>query len=124
MWSSLFIPAERRPISRGAISGSASRAKAAEPIPRASPAVFREECEVDRRQVIVLAGGLAAASSSVRAIAQSTPGTVTFGQSTPVLTLDSASGAFTGYPAGYEASLCIYDRLLDFDADMKIVPQL
>jgi ABC-type transport system substrate-binding protein len=79
---------------------------------------------VDRRQFIVLAGGLAAASSSVRAIAQSTPGTVTFGQSTPVLTLDSASGAFTGYPAGYEASLCIYDRLLDFDADMKIVPQL
>ena len=41
-----------------------------------------------------------------------------------MLTLDSASGAFTGYPAGYEAALCIYDRLLDFDADMKIVPQL
>jgi ABC-type transport system substrate-binding protein len=57
-------------------------------------------------------------------MAQATPGTVTFGQSTAVLTLDSASGAFTGYPAGYEAALCIYDRLLDFDADMKIVPQL
>ena len=40
------------------------------------------------------------------------------------LTLDPARGAFTGYPAGYEAALCLYDRLLDFDADMKIVPQL
>ena len=82
--------------------------------------VVREEYEVDRRQFIALAGGVAAAASgSVRAIAQSTPGTVTFGQSTAVLTLDLASGAFTGYPAGYEAALCIYDRLLDFDADMK-----
>lgn len=80
---------------------------------------------MDRRQFIALAGGVAAAASgSVRAMAQSTPGTVRFGQSTAVLTLDSASGAFTGYPAGYEAALCIYDRLLDFDANMKIVPQL
>ena len=39
-------------------------------------------------------------------------------------TLDPAQGAFTGYPAGYEAAYCLYDRLLDFDADMKIVPQL
>ena len=80
---------------------------------------------MDRRQFITLAGGAAvAASSSIRAFAQSASGTVTYGQSTAVLTLDSASGAFTGYPAGYEAALCIYDRLLDFDADMKIVPQL
>src|SRR5688572_26598889 len=80
---------------------------------------------MDRRQFIALTGGAAvAASSSIRAFAQSASGTVTYGQSTAALTLDSASGAFTGYPAGYEAALCIYDRLLDFDADMKIVPQL
>ena len=80
---------------------------------------------MDRRQFIALASGAAvAATGSIRAFAQSAAGTVTYGQSTAVLTLDSASGAFTGYPAGYEAALCIYDRLLDFDADMKIVPQL
>jgi ABC-type transport system substrate-binding protein len=74
---------------------------------------------------MALAGGAAfTASGSLRALAQSAAGTITFGQSTAVLTLDSASGAFSGYPSGYEAALCIYDRLLDFDADMKIVPQL
>jgi ABC-type transport system substrate-binding protein len=80
---------------------------------------------MDRRQFMALAGGAAVATSgSFRVLAQASAGTVTYGQSTAVLTLDSASGAFTGYPAGYEAALCIYDRLLDFDADMKIVPQL
>ncbi len=49
---------------------------------------------------------------------------ITYGQSTAVLTLDPAHGCFTGYPAGYEAALCLYDRLLDFDAAMKIVPEL
>ena len=74
---------------------------------------------MDRRQFIALAGGAAVtASASIRAAAQGGAGTVTFGQSTAVLTLDSASGAFTGYPAGYEAALCIYDRLLDFDANI------
>ena len=63
-----------------------------------------EEDILDRRQFITLAGGAAvAASSSIRAFAQSASGTVTYGQSTAVLTLDSASGAFTGYPAGYES---------------------
>ncbi|MGI6853743.1 ABC transporter substrate-binding protein [Mesorhizobium sp. 1B3] len=61
---------------------------------------------------------------SIRAFAQNAAGVITFGQSTAVLTLDPAHGAFTGYPGGYEAALLLFDRLLDFDADMKIVPQL
>lgn len=79
------------------------------------------EMFVDRRSFLAATASLAVIPS---AFAQSASGTVTFGQSTAVLTLNSASGAFTGYPAGYEAALCIYDRLLDFDTDMRIVPEL
>lgn len=61
---------------------------------------------------------------SLRALAQTGSSTITFGQSTAILTLDPAHGAFTAYPGGYEAALAIFDRLLDFDANMKIVPQL
>lgn len=79
---------------------------------------------MDRRQFLAATAATAALAAAGPALAQSAPGIVTFGQSTAVLTLDSASGAFTGYPAGYEAALCIYDRLLDFDTDMRIVPEL
>jgi ABC-type transport system substrate-binding protein len=68
---------------------------------------------------------LAAVTPIARAMAQSSPAsTLTFGQSTSIVTLDPGFGAPTNYPAGYEAALCLYDRLLDFDADMKIVPSL
>src|SRR5262245_670210 len=85
---------------------------------------------MDRRQFVTFAAGAALAGGgtltpSARALAQSSSTkSVTFGQSTSILTLDPARGSFTGYPAGYEAALCLYDRLLDFDANMKIVPQL
>lgn len=81
-----------------------------------------------RREFLTAAAGATLLSSlplgAVRAYAQDAAGIITFGQSTAVLTLDPAHGAFTGYPGGYEAALLIFDRLLDFDADMKIVPQL
>jgi ABC-type transport system substrate-binding protein len=85
---------------------------------------------MNRREVLALLATATAApvapGLSVRAFAQAGSGgaSLTFGQSTSVLTLDPAYGSFTGYPAGYEASLCLYDRLLDFDAEMRIVPQL
>ena len=85
---------------------------------------------MDRRHFLSLMTGTALAGATLqptaRALAQGAAGakTITFGQSTAVLTLDPGRGAFTGYPAGYEAALCLYDRLLDFDARMKIVPQL
>lgn len=81
-----------------------------------------------RRQFLTGAAGAALLTAlplgDIRAWAQSASGVITFGQSTAVLTLDPAHGAFTGYPGGYEAALLLFDRLLDFDADMKIVPQL
>ncbi|GEM_PF-529125 len=81
-----------------------------------------------RRQFLTGAAGAALLSAvpagAIRAYAQNAAGVITFGQSTAVLTLDPAHGAFTGYPGGYEAALLIFDRLLDFDADMKIVPSL
>ena len=81
-----------------------------------------------RRELLTGAAGAALLSTlpvgAIRAFAQNAAGVITFGQSTAVLTLDPAHGAFTGYPGGYEAALLLFDRLLDFDADMKIVPQL
>ncbi|MBJ3786372.1 ABC transporter substrate-binding protein [Devosia sediminis] len=83
---------------------------------------------MQRRQFLTAAAGAAALAAlpatTLRAFAQSGSGTITYGQSTSILTLDPAHGAFTGYPGGYEAALLLFDRLLDFDADMKIVPQL
>ncbi len=81
---------------------------------------------MNRREMMTLTAASAAllTAGGLRAFAQSAAGTIAFGQSTAVLTLDPAHGAFTGYPGGYEAALCIYDRLLDFDGSMNIVPQL
>jgi ABC-type transport system substrate-binding protein len=77
-----------------------------------------------RRQLMAMAAGLPAAMA-FRARAQSEPGgSLTYGQSTAVLTLDPVHGSFTLYPGGYEAALCIYDGLLTFDPAMRIVPQL
>src|ERR1700710_2771001 len=78
-----------------------------------------------RRHFLTLASATPVLLPSIRARAQATPsGTITFGQSTSIVTLDPGFGAFTGYPSGYEAALCLYDRLIDFDQDMKIVPGL
>lgn len=59
------------------------------------------------------------------ALAQAAPGkTITYGQSTRVTALDPAQGAFATYPGGYEVGYCLFDRLVDFDENLKIVPQL
>jgi ABC-type transport system substrate-binding protein len=78
---------------------------------------------INRRGLLTLAGA-GAVMPSLRAFAQSAAGTITYGQSTSIVTMDPAWGAFTNYPAGYEAALCLFDRLLDFRADMTIVPSL
>ena len=76
---------------------------------------------IRRRSVLA-----AAASSPVafRAMAQTGAAgkALTYGMSTAPLTLDPSHGAFSGYPGGYEAGLVLYDRILDFDAKMNIVP--
>ena len=76
---------------------------------------------IRRRSLLASA---AASPIAFRALAQSGGAgkTLTYGQSTAPLTLDPSHGSFSGYPAGYEAALCLYDRILDFDANMNIVP--
>lgn len=73
-----------------------------------------------------LAGApIALATGSLRAHAQGTAASsLTYGQSTAVVTLDPAHGSYTLYPGGSEAALCVYDGLLTFAPDMKIIPQL
>ncbi len=69
--------------------------------------------------------GAAPMALALRAQAQTTSSaSLTYGQSTGVVTLDPAHGSYTLYPGGSEAALCIYDGLLTFAPDMKIVPQL
>ena len=46
------------------------------------------------------------------------------GQSTGALTLDPTHGGFTLFPGGEQVGLCLYDGLLTYDADMRLVPQL
>ena len=41
-----------------------------------------------------------------------------------MVTLDPVHGSYTLYPGGSEAALCVYDGLLTFAPDMKIIPQL
>ena len=66
-----------------------------------------------------------ASIGAIRAHAQETHAAgLTYGQSTGVLTLDPAHGSYTLYPGGSEAALCIYDGLLTFAPDMKVIPQL
>lgn len=76
-----------------------------------------------RRDFLALAA--TPALGSLRAQAQETRASaVTYGQSVGVLTLDPVHGSYTLYPAGSEAALCLYDGLLTFAPDMKIIPQL
>jgi ABC-type transport system substrate-binding protein len=66
-----------------------------------------------------------ALGSPLRALAQATAGrTLTYGQSGGVTALDPAQGSFATYPAGYEVAYCLYDRLVDFDENLRFVPQL
>ena len=78
-----------------------------------------------RRSLLQLAAGAAAAPVlNLRTAAAQAPRALTYGQSTSLTALDPGQGGFLNYPAGYEAALCLYDRLIDFDADLAFVPQL
>lgn len=81
---------------------------------------------MDRRTALALMSGAAAVPfiGLRQALAQAAGKTVTYGQSTRVTALDPAQGAFATYPGGYEVGYCLFDRLVDFDANLKIVPQL
>lgn len=50
--------------------------------------------------------------------------TLVYGQSVPVTHIGPDYGAFLRYPAGYEVGYVLFDRLVTFDADLNIRPQL
>jgi len=78
-----------------------------------------------RRNFLTLAGAPVAMAIGLRAQAQEMQvSALSYGQSVGVVTLDPVHGSYTLYPAGSEAALCLYDGLLTFSQDMKIVPQL
>jgi ABC-type transport system substrate-binding protein len=80
---------------------------------------------MQRRDFLTALAGAPLLVGGLRAHAQATPAAaLTYGQSVGVLTLDPVHGSYTLYPAGSEAALCIYDGLLTFAPDMKIIPQL
>ena len=57
-------------------------------------------------------------------LAQNEPITLTYAQSVAVTDLGPAYGAFLGYPSGYEVAYALYDRLVTFDSELNLVPQL
>ena len=50
--------------------------------------------------------------------------TLVFGQRQPVTDIGPAYNAFLEYPAGYEASFVLFDRLVTFDDQLQFNPQL
>lgn len=84
---------------------------------------------MDRRTALGLVSAAAASPLALafplRLLAQGPPGrTLTYGQSGAVTALDPAQGSFATYPAGYEVAYCLYDRLVDFDANLRFGPAL
>ena len=78
-----------------------------------------------KRRDFMAAGSAASATAALAGpAAAQAPRTITIGQSTAVNALDPAQGAPATYPGGYEVAYCLYDRLVDFDSDLKFVPQL
>lgn len=74
-----------------------------------------------RTLLLALATALLAALALSTAAAQER---IVYAQSVPVTALDPAQGAFLAYPAGYEVSFAIYDRLVTFDENFDLAPQL
>jgi ABC-type transport system substrate-binding protein len=68
--------------------------------------------------------GLILACLTAFSLAQEGEKILVYGQSVPVTDLGPAYGAFLNYPAGYEVAFVLYDRLVTFDEELNIEPQL
>ena len=77
---------------------------------------------LERTCLVLSVLGFAAAGQA--AVAGEADNSLIYGQSIAVTGLDPANGAFTNYPAGYEVAFALYDRLVTFDGDLNIQPQL
>lgn len=82
----------------------------------------------DRRTLLKGAGAAAGLAALARpfdtfaAALQEASGTLIYAQSAPITSLDSVNPQ--GYPSGYEAVYTIYNNLVTFDQDLKIIPAL
>lgn len=79
---------------------------------------------VTRRLATISIAGLATLAAADFAEADKQSNTLVFGQSVPVTHIGPDYGAFLRYPAGYEVGYVVFDRLVTFDADLNIKPQL
>lgn len=77
-----------------------------------------------RRRILLAAIVAFALALGGSVVAQGDANRIVYAHSVPITTLDPAHGAFQAYPAGYEASYLLYDRLVTFGSDFTIVPQL
>jgi ABC-type transport system substrate-binding protein len=77
-----------------------------------------------RHATISLAVGLSTLAAGGPARADKQSNTLVFGQSVPVTHIGPDYGAFLRYPAGYEVGYVVFDRLVTFDAELNIRPQL
>ena len=85
---------------------------------------MRSSVSITRRQASFLVGAGLGASVTPPAWADKQSNTLVFGQSVPVTHIGPDYGAFLRYPAGYEVGYVVFDRLVTFDADLNIKPQL
>ena len=76
------------------------------------------------RWASAIAAACVAALAGPMAVAGQADNSIVYGQSIAVTGLDPANGAFTNYPAGYEVAFALYDRLVTFDENLAIGPQL
>lgn len=88
----------------------------------------RTDFTTNRRSLLKGAGALAGTvalsrpSATFAAALQEASGTLIYAQSAPITSLDSVNPQ--GYPAAYEAVYTIYNNLVTFDQDLKIIPAL
>ncbi len=76
------------------------------------------------RRFLLLAGTAAALAMVGPAMAGKDDNSLVYGQSLAITDLGPAFEAFLNYPAGYEASFILYDRLVTFDEELNFNPQL
>jgi ABC-type transport system substrate-binding protein len=85
---------------------------------------MRPARSITRRQAAAIAVGMGALAAGKAARADKHSNTLVYAQSVPVTHLGPDYGAFLRYPAGYEVGYVLFDRLVTFDTDLNIRPQL
>jgi ABC-type transport system substrate-binding protein len=86
---------------------------------------MKSNVRVTRRAATAsIAAGLTTLATGGVALADRKNNSILYGQSVPVTHIGPDYGAFLRYPAGYEVGYVVFDRLVTFDAQLNIHPQL